>query len=354
MLAVLVLAACGSSSSTVEPPVDPVTPDTALIGVVAKGRVSGARVCAYKLSDGKEGDLLGSCTNTDAEGNYTIKFRDYAGEAIVKASGGSYRDEATGTTQALTALRAVRPGEVLPLQANTVHVTPLTELAVRRALARGSLGATQLREATAEVVQRFGGFDLHDTLPLDLMAGSALLADYQERAHGFALAGFSGYIANKGVGATLDNVIDTFSRAIANNTLGNETAAFRAGIKTFMNSPQNASGFSASVSNAMVVLNFGAATNTDNSGVIAEAGEKCVVRSTQLSNIGLNAVCWFNLPANACNAAALRERTAAVLLNNAGITDTPDGYTAVASCRNHRQFYTVDALSNQVYTGDPY
>jgi hypothetical protein len=186
------------------------------------------------------------------------------------------------------------------------------------------------------------------------MAGPALMADYQERAHGFALAGFSGYIANKGVGATLDNVIDTFSRAIANNTLGNETAAFRAGIKTFMNSPQNATGFSASVSNAMVTLNFGATTTTDNSGVIAEAGEKCVVRSTQLSNIGLNAVCWFNLPANACNATALRERTATVLLSSAGITDTPDGYTAGASCRNHRQALTVDAQSGQVYTGDPY
>ena len=121
----MLLTACGGGS-TFGPTPEPVVPETTIVGVVAKGRVSGASVCAYRITDGKQGVQLGSCAATDADGNFTIGFRDYAGEAMVQAKGGTYRDEATGASRTLTALRAIRPGNLLAINQNTVHITPLT------------------------------------------------------------------------------------------------------------------------------------------------------------------------------------------------------------------------------------
>lgn len=352
---VVSLASCGGGSTfgpTPDP--DPVTePATTIVGVVAKGRVSGATVCAYRLTDAKKGALLGSCTTTDADGNYTIAFRGYAGEAIVEATGGTYRDEATGANRTLTSFRAIRPGNLLAINQNMVHVTPLTELAVRRAVARGSFTIAHVTEATREVSQRFGGFDLHVTTPADLMTTPGLTLGFPERAYGLALAGFSGYLANKAVATTLDAVLTDFANKIATDTLGSETQAFRNGITTFLNSAQNGSGLTASTGSGLIALNFGAGSITTQPVTVTEAGEKCLVGSTRLGILGVNAMCWFNLRAGSCNAATLQAGTVSIL-NTEGWADTPSSYTVVNSCRNQRQLYTVDALSNTVYTSDPF
>jgi hypothetical protein len=347
------LTACGGGSSFGPTP-DPVVPETTIVGVVAKGRVSGASVCAYRITDGKQGAQLGSCTTTDADGNFTIGFRDYAGEAMVQAKGGTYRDEATGANRALTTLRAIRPGNLLAINQNTVHVTPLTELAVQRATALGSFTTERITQATRDVSQRFGGFDLHTTTPADLMSAPALTLGFPERAYGLALAGFSGYIANKGNSVTLDAVLIDFVGKIASNTLGSETTAFRNGITTFLNSAQNGSGLNAATGTGLIALNFGAGAITGQPVTVTESGEKCLVGSTRLGILGVNAMCWFNLPSGACNAARLQGPTLTVLNTEGWTTDSPSSYTSVNSCRNQRQLYTVDAVSGTVYTSDPF
>lgn len=358
MMAVLgiaaLLTACGGGSSFGPPPDPVVPPNTTIVGVLAKGRVSGASVCAYRITDGKQGVQLGSCTTTDADGNFTIGFQDYAGEAMVQAKGGTYRDEATGASRTLTTLRAIRPGNLLAINQNTVHITPLTELAVQRATALGSFTTERITQATRDVSQRFGGFDLHATTPADLMNTPGLSLGFPERAYGLALAGFSGYIANKGNSATLDTVLIDFARKIAANTLGSETTAFRNGITTFLNSAQNGSGLTAATGAGLIALNFGAGAITGQPVTVTESGEKCLVGSTRLGLLGVNAMCWFNLRPGTCNAANLQAPTLSVLNTEGWTTDSPSGYTSVNSCRNQRQLYTVDAVSGTVYTSDPF
>jgi hypothetical protein len=358
MVAVLsiatLLTACGGGSSFGPPPEPVVPPNTTIVGVLAKGRVAGASVCAYRITDGKQGVQLGSCTTTDTDGNFTIGFQDYAGEAMVQAKGGTYRDEATGASRTLTTLRAIRPGNLLAFNQNTVHITPLTELAVQRATALGSFSIERITQATRDVSQRFGGFDLYDTTPADLMNTPGLSLGFPERAYGLALAGFSGYIANKGNSATLDTVLIDFASKIAANTLGSETTAFRNGITTFLNSAQNGSGLNAATGPGLIALNFGAGAITGQPVTVTESGEKCLIGSTRLGIVGVNAMCWFNLRAGTCNAANLEARTLAVLNTEGWTTDSPSAYTPVNSCRNQRQLYTVDAVSNTIYTSDPF
>ena len=72
------LVACGGSDDPVAaptptpPPPPPAAATTTVSGAVVKGPVSGAQVCAFAVAGSARGAALGSCTTTDASGNYSF------------------------------------------------------------------------------------------------------------------------------------------------------------------------------------------------------------------------------------------------------------------------------------------
>ena len=172
------LAACGGGGgggsdghATIQAERDP---DATIAGAVVKGPLESGQVCAWALADPVSGELGAKrgCSSTDANGQYRIYVLSVnpAGETLVVAATkqtGYYQDEATGTRLALDAtLRsAVR---VHPGSAATTMVTPLTELAMRRAqTAAGGLQDVAIDQAMALVAGAFDAGDLRATRPAD-------------------------------------------------------------------------------------------------------------------------------------------------------------------------------------------
>lgn len=97
---VLLFAGCGgggggSGGSSPPPPPPPV--QGAINGTAVKGPVSDGTVTAYAISNGMMGSQIASA-KTDAQGNFSLAIGTYTGPVMLQMSGGSYTDEATGTT----------------------------------------------------------------------------------------------------------------------------------------------------------------------------------------------------------------------------------------------------------------
>lgn len=209
------LSACGggdsnsssaSSSST--------TPTSTLSGIASKGPLDGAVVCAYAIVEGARGAQVGSCTTTDANGNYSLDLGGFAGDVLVEASGGSYIDEATGVSVALTApLRSVAP-EVSGGNFQ-VAVTALTELATRLAEQQGGLTRPGVAAAMDRVEQEFGVTDIRHTQPADVLQGLGT-DDPARRAYGLALANLAQFQKDVGAGS-LPNTLERIGACLNDN-----------------------------------------------------------------------------------------------------------------------------------------
>ena len=65
-------------------------------GIVSKGPVNGAQVCAYSINAGAVVAQIGNCATTSPSGNYTVNLGTYVGPVLLQATHGTYTDEATG------------------------------------------------------------------------------------------------------------------------------------------------------------------------------------------------------------------------------------------------------------------
>ncbi|WP_298040119.1 hypothetical protein [uncultured Desulfuromonas sp.] len=158
-------------------------------GTVSKGPVAGATVAIYAMEEtGAKGELLAEAT-TDQGGAYLAELTDYEGPILAEASGGSYLDEGSGQTLSIpedAPLRAVHPaasGDV------TLHVSGLTELAVRVAEVAG-LSAGTVAEASEQLSEVFG-FDLVTTAPVAPVAAALAGASEDEVDYALTLATLS-------------------------------------------------------------------------------------------------------------------------------------------------------------------
>ena len=206
--AMLALAACGGNddntgtapaASPAAAPPAPAAAATVVSGSVVKGPVAGAQVCGYMVSGSGRGAALGSCTTSDASGNYTLTVPVGSGLLWVEASGGSYVDETTRATVSLPAgsvlvgLVGATGGSV------TGMLTPLTTLALNAARATagsgGTLDAAAYAAAAAQLLATFNlppSLNITTTLPTFGSAanayGSALTTFSQMLAAGLPLA----------------------------------------------------------------------------------------------------------------------------------------------------------------------
>lgn len=222
----VVLSACGGGGGA-DPVVPPVTGVNTVAGVASKGPLSGATLCAYAITNGSKGAVIGSCVQSAATGAYTLDLGTYTGPVLLEATGGSYVDEATGATVTLaTPLRSVLPN--FAGGSTSAAVTALTELAYQLAAAgTGGLTAANAQSAQTTVQGNFGVADILATQPVDalnLPAG----ATADQKAYALALATVSQYLQAQPGGTTLVGALQTLQTCLAGSgcgTLGSDLAA---------------------------------------------------------------------------------------------------------------------------------
>jgi hypothetical protein len=172
-------------------------------GTVVKGPVSGATVEAYAVTNGTMGAQVGGGT-TDSMGNFSVSVGDYAGPMMLQASGGTYTDEATGTTM------TVQPGDVMACaipsaavggSAAGVQVTPVTSMAHARVHhMTGGISDANMVAANAALGAYFSVSDILHTVPMDpLVAGSGAGASQDSMNYGMANAAMSQYAKTIGM-----------------------------------------------------------------------------------------------------------------------------------------------------------
>lgn len=194
-LAVLMLSGCGGGGGGG----GGVVPATTVVsGVAAKGPIRTGTVKVFAIVNGIEDRSapLGQ-GQTDGNGNYSVDVDSYTGPILVEVSGGSYTDEVSGATVTLNApLRAIISAAATGSQ--TVAITPLTELAYKKALGGGLLTAASIDDANATIAAFFKLTDIIRSTP-----GSA---DDNQKKYAFVLGSFAQLANdNKNAGESLDD-----------------------------------------------------------------------------------------------------------------------------------------------------
>jgi len=203
---------------------------TTVSGVVSKGPLKGSAICAYAISGGAMGAQIGTCTTSDTAGNYSIGLGTHTGPVLFQATGGTYVDEATGTTVALDAplhsmLLNAAGGNV------SVAITPLTELAYLNAsAASGGLSTANMQSAITGVGNNFGVSDIINTMPVDALNVPAN-ASASQRTYALALAGISQYLKDQPTRTTLTTALQSFNSCLAAPSSGCGTGAASVGTR---------------------------------------------------------------------------------------------------------------------------
>ena len=200
LLASILLSACGGSSSTSN--VSPPKVGT-ISGAVVLGPVSGSNVRAYAITNGTMGAQVGAGT-TDAAGNFTVSIGHYAGPLMLQTSGGSYTDEATGSTMSVAAgdvLACAIPTVAADATTTGIQVTPLTSMAHARVhQMTGGINDVNITAANSAVGSYFSVGDILHVAPMNSMvAGSGTGASQDARDYGMTIAAMSQYAYSIGM-----------------------------------------------------------------------------------------------------------------------------------------------------------
>lgn len=203
------LVGCGGDSSA-----PPVTSAKTVSGVVSKGLVSGSTVCAFAITEGAKGAQIGNCVISDSSGHYSINLGSYAGPLLFQATGGSYINEATRVSVALTApLNSLLPAT--PTGTSMLAVTALTELAFQNANSRaGGLTTTNILDATSTVQNNFGVPDIVRTMPVNALMIPADTSVAQQ-TYTLALATVAQYQNTLTAGTSLSTTLQTLASCLA-------------------------------------------------------------------------------------------------------------------------------------------
>lgn len=230
------LSACGGGGGSTDAGGTGSTGSTAtgVSGIASKGPINGGTVTVYALNDnGTKGNFLGTDT-TGADGSYNIDIGTYNGNVLVEVTGGTYTDEATGTDKANTTLRAALTGATGNV---TMAITPLTELAVKKA--GSALTKSAIEEANSIVTVLAGGIDIVGTIPSD--ASKAAGTSVDDTAYSLILAAISQMSADQN--KTVEEVIDAIKTDLDDDGIA-QTAApeLKTALQNFIASPNNLSG----------------------------------------------------------------------------------------------------------------
>jgi hypothetical protein len=199
VLTLLLVAGCGGGGSSGGTGADlPAIGGAGVIsGVVTKGPVGNATVIAYAVPGGQMGTQIGTAT-TDAGGKFTMSIGTYGGPVMMRASAGSYRDEATGLTMGMDpadVMTAMVPGVVAGASNDGIQVTPVTAMA--QAMAQqmaGGMTAANMASANTAMGSYFSVSDILHVQPMNpLTPGAGAAASQDARNYGMTLAAMSQY-----------------------------------------------------------------------------------------------------------------------------------------------------------------
>ncbi|MCM0147899.1 leucine-rich repeat domain-containing protein [Photobacterium galatheae] len=214
-------------------------PAPVISGVAFKGPLAGATVKVQQL----DGTVIGEAI-TASDGSYRIKNHDfYEGVVIAEVTGGTYVSEATGQTVTL----------VQPLQAATytaakntkLNITPLTELAVRRAKMLGTmLTKDNVMQANQDIAHVFGlRGNLVVYAPTNLLDASGILRRGDTTEHALAIAAMM--VAINTHSQSLTDWLEQASRDLSDNGRFNDADLLKAlhqGLIDFIRSSLNVLG----------------------------------------------------------------------------------------------------------------
>lgn len=209
-LIALSLGACGGGSSggsttTTLPPANS-GPSNVVKGMASKGPIDGtAKVYALNV-DGSKGSLL--ATADVKSGAYEATIGSYSGPVLIEVSG-SYRDEATGKTVTLDAAAPLRAAVPAASGTFSTAVTPLTELAVRKA---GALTPSNI-EVGNKLISDLFKIDIINILPVAPTSAAlgATGVTQSQKDYTLALAAISQLSLNRGANGTSEAVSDTIA-----------------------------------------------------------------------------------------------------------------------------------------------
>lgn len=252
-----------------------------MMGTAVKGPVGGGTVVAYASSDGMMGAQLGSAL-TDASGSFSVPVGTYAGPVMLQLAGGTYMDEATGSTMPMLAgdvMLACVPSIATGDTTSGVQVTPLTSMACARARSMtGGMTAAQMTAANTALGTYFSVSDVLHTMPMDpTVAGSASGATQDAKNYGMAIAAMSEYAMTVGMTTSSSGIVTAMmkdatdgvmngmmgSTAISMNGMGGMmggtmmqgtagTSGLGAAMSAFVGSSRNVSGVSLTEMQALI------------------------------------------------------------------------------------------------------
>ena len=236
-------------------------------GTVTKGPMSNAAVVAYGINAGHIGAQIATAT-TDATGNFTMTVGSYAGPVMLQVSGGSYTDEAAGTSMTMApgdVMTAAMPTITVGTTNSGVQVTPVTAMA--QAMANhiaGGMTDANIAAANMAMGNYFSVADILHTQPMNpLVTGSGTSASPDAQNYGMTLAAMSKYAQTQGMSSSSAMVTAMMADAadgmmngkadsaavqmggMAGGTMMPSTAGtsgLGAAMNAFMNSTQNKSG----------------------------------------------------------------------------------------------------------------
>jgi hypothetical protein len=227
-------------------------------GTAVKGPVGGATVTAYAIANGMMGAQLGSAP-TDASGNFSVPLGTYAGSVMLQMTGGTYTDEATGSTMPMLAgdsMAACVPAVASGSTTTGIQVTPLTSMASARARAMtGGMTDANMATAHAAVGTYFSVSDILHTAPMNpMVAGSGSTATQEMKNYGMSIAAMSQYAMTQGMTASSSGMLtamtDDASDGVMDGMMGG-TAISMTGMGGMMGGTMQPSAGTSGLSSAM-------------------------------------------------------------------------------------------------------
>lgn len=166
-------------------------------GAVYNGTMKASTVMVYSVSSGTMGAQIGSGT-TDSMGGFSLSLGAYSGPVMLKMTGGSYTNLATGTTMTMSAgdeMTAVMPTVTSGATVTGIQMTVLTSMAQARAQAMaGGMTDANITAANTAMGAYFMVSDILHAMPMNAAtAGSGSTATTDMKNYGIAIAAMSQY-----------------------------------------------------------------------------------------------------------------------------------------------------------------
>jgi hypothetical protein len=248
-------------------------------GTVFNGEMSQGMVTAYAVNSGTRGAQIAS-TAMDSSGDFSMSLGSYTGPMMLQVTGGTFADEATGTTMSMGAndmMTAVMTSIASGAQVSGICITAVTSMAQTRAAAMsGGMIDANITAASTAVGNYFMMSNLLTTRPIDMtMAGSGSGVTQDQMNHGAAIAAMSLSARRLGMTTTssafVTSMMDDASDGMMNGKMGSSQISMGGGMMggsmmgshsgtsdlatdmtNFMGSAMNHSGLTAANMNALI------------------------------------------------------------------------------------------------------